>query len=301
MNPETTAEQLFFVTLRIESSGVDSGWIGTGFIYGVETTKGTAHFLITNKHVLQDAESLAVTFISSDGTNAPRLGDGLRMTWKGVTAASWAAHPDPGVDVAAAALSPLLNAAERAYGRSPFIRSVSPALCLRPEQLPDLDAYESVVFVGYPAGIYDTTNLLPVMRRGTTATPIGVNYRGMPAFLIDAAVFPGSSGSPVFLMDQGSYSTRGTMHLGANRLILLGILAAAHVRQVDGRVRELPAKFGVEFDEPVGLGIVFRAEAIDVCVDQLLARGGLVRGAPESPAVAVAQSPADEALQEMAE
>ena len=40
---------------------------------------------------------------------------------------------------------------------------------------------------------------MPILRRGTTATPIALNFEGRPEFLIDAAVYPGSSGSPVFV------------------------------------------------------------------------------------------------------
>jgi hypothetical protein len=45
--------------------------------------------------------------------------------------------------------------------------------------------------------------ILPIsprfFRRGMTATPPQLDYCGRPTFLIDASVFGGSSGSPVFL------------------------------------------------------------------------------------------------------
>ena len=41
--------------------------------------------------------------------------------------------------------------------------------------------------------------------------------------LLDMACFPGSSGSPVFIMNQGSYATPSGITVG-NRIYLLGIL-----------------------------------------------------------------------------
>jgi len=59
--------------------------------------------------------------------------------------------------------------------------------------------------VGYPVGIWDSANNMPVIRRGITATHPGKDYEGKSEFMIDAACFPGSSGSPVFLFNLGSY------------------------------------------------------------------------------------------------
>src|SRR5664280_1563980 len=140
-----------------------------------------------------------------DGSAA--LGKPATITWTGFSDQAWAGHPDPKVDVAALSLSPLLNVMAT-QGTHAFFRTVDASLCVTPGRAAKLDALESVVFVGYPSGIYDTTNLIPIIRRGMTATPIAVDYRGLPAFLVDAAVFPGSSGSPVFLFDRGAYQER---------------------------------------------------------------------------------------------
>ncbi|MFT3756084.1 MAG: hypothetical protein QM769_09065 [Pseudoxanthomonas sp.] len=71
-----------------------------------------------------------------------------------------------------------------------------------PQQVTKLDAAESVTFISYPNGVWDSKNLLPVARRGTTASPIEVDFEGTPRFLIDASVFGGSSGSPAFILNR---------------------------------------------------------------------------------------------------
>lgn len=58
---------------------------------------------------------------------------------------------------------------------------------------------ESVEFIGYPEGLYDSVNCLPIARRGMMATLGYIDYEGKPEFLIDATVLTGSSGSPVFM------------------------------------------------------------------------------------------------------
>jgi hypothetical protein len=141
----------------------------------------------------------------------------------------------------------------------------------------ELDAIEEVVFIGYPNGLFDTMNYLPILRTGTTATPIAVDYRGAPAFLIDASVFPGSSGSPVFIANRGTYFTRGGNITVGTRVICLGVLAAVHTRQVQGAVGVLPSRLVAAFDEPMDLGIVYKARCIDECVQPFLQQAGLTQ------------------------
>lgn len=285
MEVTTAADQLFFVTTYLAAtSNEGEEWAGTGFVYGVETEKGTAHFLVTNKHVVEGASTLLVRMIR--GMNGkPVLGSGSQITVNKFNPDYWRAHPDPRVDVAVMPLWDVLHRMEE-IGAPPFFRSVAPEMCLTPTSAKELDAIEDVTFVGYPSGLYDAANLLPVARRGTTATPPVVDYEGLPAFLIDASVFPGSSGSPVFIADKGLRVDRtGNVVLGSPRLICLGVLAAVHVRPVKGKVVELPAKLEVSFDEPIDLGIVYKSNAIDECTDLVLGAAGVERVAAPTSAV----------------
>jgi hypothetical protein len=280
---QTTAEQLFFVTARIAAASSEKSWVGTGFVYSVPVETGTLHVLVTNKHVLAGASTLDVSMIAANPDGTPCFGRPASVHWTEFGSHRWKGHPDERVDVAVIPYSSVLNALS-ASGNTPFFRSIDASLSLNAEKLGELDALESVSFVGYPNGIYDPASLLPVMRRGTTATPISIDYRGLPAFLIDGAIYPGSSGSPVFIFDRGMYSTRGGPTNVGTRLILLGILAAVHTRDVTGEVAPLPTRLGVTLAEPLGLGIVFRSEAIETCIDLLLADVGMRRVPAAAPA-----------------
>ena len=56
--------------------------------------------------------------------------------------------------------------------------------------------------------LIDEVNNKPVVRKGITATDIRLDYNGRKEFLIDAACFHGSSGSPVFLRKMGPIKRR---------------------------------------------------------------------------------------------
>jgi Trypsin-like peptidase domain len=243
MKVETPSDQLFFVTARIEA-GDDEGreWVGTGFTYRADTDRGAVHLLVTNRHMLEGATWMRLLMCAQDDAGNPALGTAAKVEVRPLDLPPESFHPDATIDVAAFGFGSMIDDLAAA-GRSPKFKSVKDSLFLTVPQYDDLDAVEEVTFIGYPSGLYDAANLLPVARRGTTATPPMVDYNGLPAFLVDASVFPGSSGSPVFLLDRGiSMRRTGEVQLGTSRLALLGILAAVHVRQVSGDIRALPTR-----------------------------------------------------------
>lgn len=60
-----------------------------------------------------------------------------------------------------------------------------------------VEVADDVVVIGYPKGFYDQTNVFPIVKSGIIATRWGMHFDGLPMFLIDAKLFPGSSGSLV--------------------------------------------------------------------------------------------------------
>lgn len=183
-----------------------------------------------------------------------------------------------------------------ATGAPPFFRAIPSNLMVSLQLVSELDAIEDITFVGYPSGMFDTHNFLPIARRGTTATPISVDYQGKPTFLIDAAVFPGSSGSPVFLANRGMYQSRDGGMVVGGRFACLGLVAAVHYRNLGGDVFELDTKLGVNIQEPIGLGIVYKATTIDACVDRLLSMVNVARVPTEPSGPPGEITKADEAI-----
>jgi hypothetical protein len=295
MRAETIAEQLFFTTVRITTAYANgASGVGTGFLYNIPTGPGQeATFLVTNKHVVADAASATLHFVGAvdQAMNSPLLG--VIHTVNVVDVNAFIGHPDPDIDVAIAPVTPWLTQLREA-GFPPFFRAITPALALTTATALSLDALEDVTFMGYPNGLFDGRNGLPIARRGSTASPLAVDYEGKPIFLVDAAVYPGSSGSPVFLLQTGGYASREGNFVIGGRVVWLGIIAAVYERTVP--VLTAPTSVGNFVRDPLNIGIVYRAETVDALVDSVLASHGLSRLTHAGEPPIAAPDPADDPL-----
>ncbi len=292
MEVKTIAEQLFFTTVRIDTVDVNGGHgSGTGFFFQhASADDQRLPVCVTNKHVVMGMREGSLTFVK-DKDGQPALGEGFHLKvapndW----AKMWFGHPDPNIDIAICPLLPLLDFIERDYKTTVFYRSVGSEHVPTPEQLNELDAVEPVIFIGYPNGIWDRKNLLPVARRGTTASPIVVDFEQTPRFLIDASVFGGSSGSPVFVLNTGTWVTRsGGVQLGGQRLYFVGVIAAVFFREDFNRIVAVPIPTNVQpmarQREMIDLGVVFKARTVVEAIEAWIAANKTVAAVnqPEQP------------------
>jgi hypothetical protein len=284
------AEQLLFSTVRIES---EMG-VGTGFLLQVQLNFGGSFiFLITNKHVISGANKIKFFFTKGEATTIieednkknklfskeekeikkeilPILGEKYECDLAGK---EWFNHPDISIDLTLMNISSILNKISQ-EGNRVFIRTIPLEFIPTKEDIEELDALENILFIGYPIGIYDKKNLFPIIRRGITATPVYSNYEGKSLFLIDASVFPGSSGSPVFVYDKGSFKTRdGTTNIG-DRIYFVGVISETIIRNDKGELEfiDIPTKLTpiIKKSEMIDLGIVIKSEKVKELIDLYL-------------------------------
>jgi hypothetical protein len=187
--------------------------------------------LITNKHVVLDSVECAVHFTLA-GDEGTSLGVHERFVIKPF---QWIDHPDQDVDLVLIPLQPLLVQLESA-GKRPFYIDLTEEIIPDADGLSKLSPLEEILIVGYPNGIWDNVNNFPIFRRGITATACNLDYRGRTEFLVDAAVFPGSSGSPVFIFNEGTYLDGNSLIFGG-RLLFIGILYAVHLHTAQGEIK----------------------------------------------------------------
>ena len=179
----------------------------------------------------------------------------------------WLGHPNSDIDLAFIPLAPILDklAEDKKY---PFLSFFRKENFPTTEEWNNVSALEQIVIVGYPSGIWDPVNNLPVVRRGVAASHPKINYRGSPEFLIDAAVYHGSSGSPVFFYNYKDLMLGQDLNLGKDKPRLAGILSEIYGYQQNGEMKSVPIptvkKKKMPFTEiPNNLGIVIKSTELD--------------------------------------
>jgi S1-C subfamily serine protease len=152
-----TRESVVMITVTL----ADGTAQGSGFVYD------TSGHIITNYHVVEDAESITVTFI--DGTIVE------------------AENPPVGTDP---------------YSDIAVIRVDAPAALLKPLKLGDsssLQVGESVIAIGNPYGLANTLTSGIISAVGREMDSTG-NYPIVDVIQTDASINPGNSGGPLLNM-----------------------------------------------------------------------------------------------------
>ena len=111
-----------------------------------------------------------------------------------------------------------------------FYRCLSIDMIATKEKAKEVIVMERIFFVGYPNSMRDEVNNLPIARSGYLATPLYSDFNGKEAFLFDASVFEGSSGSPICIVNENfeNYTdTMGNTKLNG-RCILAGVNAGVY-------------------------------------------------------------------------
>ncbi|MFC1544934.1 serine protease [Gemmatimonadota bacterium] len=261
----STIEQMLFSTVMIEAAQKDNWAAGTGYVFQYEYKGGPAYFLVTNRHVVEQCDLGKFMFFCGDGNGQPILGKAHQFNFDEF-AKWWFFHPDPQIDIAVMALVPAFNQITQKNIKI-YFRCLSESIIPNEQQISEIDAIEDVLFIGYPNGIFDTHNLLPVARKGITATPIAIDYENRPHFLIDASVFPGSSGSPVFLYTKGGWNQKesGALKL-ENRLFFLGMISSGYFQEEEGKIEfiEVPTDLRPVYktNQMINLGIVIKSSKV---------------------------------------
>lgn len=236
---------------------------GTGFIINLNSDKETkmcVPVLITNNHVINDSIETEFEFCLADDSGNPIDQQSfLIAAYKGN---DWIRHKDPSIDLCCLPIAPVINSL-KSKNIDIFYIPLDTSLIPNSDILSNLSAMEDIVMVGYPIGLSDSYNHKPVIRKGITATHPNKDYLGKKQILIDMACFPGSSGSPVFILNQGAYSINQGIALG-NRIFLLGVLYAGPQHSAQGTITfaNLPNVPNLITKIPINLGIIIKSEKI---------------------------------------
>lgn len=244
MGTPSLSEAIIYSTVKINSYKSDSHTgTGTGFIfnfYGINNSAIPA--LVTNKHVINGADKItALLHLSENGIPSGKVIEAVIE----LGPSTLVNHPNQSTDLCAIPIGDILHQVIES-GLQPYLSGLPSSLIPSPSEWEEFDAIEDVIMIGCPNGIHDEIKSLPIARRGITASPLRNDYNGKKEFMVDMACFPGSSGSPIFILDKNGYLDRKSGHylFGASRLRLIGILYAGPTLSTAGTIKtQAPKSF----------------------------------------------------------
>lgn len=184
------------VAIGIDGAKGEKRWIGTGFIVGrkdEENPTMSTHYIITNKHVIEDQSYIYVRFNSLGDTLVKDYRIGL---YDNAGVPQFSAHPHNATDVIAIQIRPQTLINDKSIWGS--FDLTDQALTL--EQMKETGVTESnlVYALGFPMGKVDVIKA-PICRLGCVSRIMDafIKQKEHPTFLVDAQVFPGNSGGPI--------------------------------------------------------------------------------------------------------
>jgi len=232
--PMTPTEQLMHAVVRISNETAGQVRWGTGFLFHFfQTSAGSFPAIVTNKHVLEGLKDCSFFVASTNADGSPNSDKHLKLEIPDIQSMSLF-HPS--VDLA---IIPIGNHLQKliAAGTAPFLRGLDQSLIPTTEEFKQLLPVEQLLTVGFPGQLWDDVHNLPIFHRGYSATAPYIDFKGKQEFLVDFAIWPGASGSPVFLYNENGYMDRhGNTMMGGVRIKLIGVAFGVAVQDVTGNM-----------------------------------------------------------------
>jgi len=244
---------------------------GTGFFYQVihPVTNAAKVLMITNKHVVRGAEFVRFVLSSApalsdlDAEHQPksRSDDEFAVSLAG----NLILHPEVDTDLCAIDVTMqyglLLNS-----GRQIRAMNLDWSWVIEDTDRIALRDIEQVLVIGYPSGLWDSHNNMPIARRGITATHALARYQGKTNFLVDVAAFQGSSGSPVFLYESPWFRQPDGSCSPGTKVAFIGVVWGVVERTVTGELQAVEMPSAVTqvpvMQSPMNLAIALHADAV---------------------------------------
>jgi len=264
--------RLFLSTARLltHSSNKLTG-VATGFFFEIIQIGHTSQYLVTNKHVVQDKEKITIQFLQGN-ESGPILGKIIPYHIDDPEE-HFITHKEYDL-----AILPMENIYKDLSKKQLFI---SPSF-ISSSSLVDhrISPIEDVYFIGYPDGLWDAFNFLPILRKGVSATLLDIDYGGKKRFLIDANTIPGSSGSPVFVKNISYEYDQFMEEIDYNEYYrFAGILSKRLIQRPTLGTEEIPiplTKTDYDIRTNINIGVVIKSIVLYDFIYSYLDAKGLI-------------------------
>ncbi|MGC2518951.1 MAG: serine protease [Burkholderiales bacterium] len=239
-------------------------WFGTGFLVGrhhkeVATDQKNYHlFLVTNKHVLKNVESIVVRF--NPKTDEPARDYDISLTPRKELVL--VGHPNSDIDVVVIYID--ASVLEKDQARFAFFALDEHTLRIADVKDHGTSEGDFIYVLGFPMGIVSPDRQYVIVRAGVIARLRDAVDQRSREFLIDANVFPGNSGGPVVLKPE-IVSIEGTKTI--NRAALVGIITS-YVQYQDIAISQQTGRPRIIFEENSGLAAVVPSDCIIETVEE---------------------------------
>ena len=255
MFPDSISEKLMFNTIKLVAS---DGSSGTGSFFNFNIDGNIVPTIITNKHVVLNhiVETVRFSFHLKTSNDSYE-------NYEVSFSAPWIQHPK--YDLCFCFVNPVIEEVMRKTGKQVFFLGNSDDIIPSVDNLKNLSALEETVMVGYPIGLSDERNNYPIFRKGYTAAHPAIDFNEDGIGLVDMACFPGSSGSPIYILNEGGFiDKKGNLNWGKSRLYLLGFLFAGPIYNASGQVvKNTPTNnFGIKTGIMTNLGYYIKSSAV---------------------------------------
>ena len=217
-------------------------FIGTGVLLGLSGI----HHLATAKHVIFDnngdeKKSLFISFNSKKGEIIDRKIEDVKTQYK----VDWITHKDSNVDIVLIPISiDIENDDVKLISEDLFSNVVSDNLA------------EDVFFLGFQPGL-SLTRVNPIIRSGIISR---IEDDGI--FYIDTTVFPGNSGSPVFLKPSFVNPFEGGTKLGFQHFGKFIGIVGAYIPYQELAISQQTGNPRIIFEENTGISVVWSVKKI---------------------------------------
>lgn len=258
MKPESISEKLMYNTVRLVTN---NGSCGTGSYFNFIIEGSIVPVIITNQHVINYNRNETTTFLLHTANSNGEPDGNLKITYN----TRWIFHKNK--DLCYCYINPLFEHIKKKYGKYVYYIANDESIIPTKEKLQDLSALEELVMVGYPIGLWDERNNFPIFRKGYTACHPAIDFNEDGIGLIDMACFPGSSGSPIYILNEGGYrDKKGNTFLGTSRILLLGYLFAAPQYTATGDlvIQTIPTQQKVTVSTPIMANLGYYVKSSEI-------------------------------------